>query len=183
MTSLQAAAFSRTPFTIEVRGVRLSWPYANAETWLARMADAQWATEILSSMDAVSYDAMLEALLTEQLVRDDLRQVLNQAMGAAGGRPWWEVQRLTGGVLAQDGKLMGRLALAGVQPATMSLAVYLAAAWAAITQGLTGADLMKAEAELMAPPPEITLEEARGLEMSTTQIVSTLRGLPGVSIG
>lgn len=159
MPDLRSAAFRTTPFTIEVKGVSLIFPSVPATAWLDVVSTDHYPTQTLGLMEWESHERFLDAIGSGRLDVSDLLRIAHKALAEAGGRPWWEVLRLTNSAFEQSGRLLGALLCSGVRPESMTLAAFCACVWATVTKGADATEMMKAESRLMVPPPNADLDE------------------------
>lgn len=159
MPDLRSAAFRTIPFTVHYKGTPFRFPPLPASEWIEAICDA--APAVLTLMETDSYDVFLDAIGDGSLVTSDLQGIANRAVAEAGGRPWWEVQRLIGSLLHPEsgGRLLGAVLATGVQPERVTLAAFCAVIWFTVTKGADATELMKAESKLSVPPSGIDLDE------------------------
>jgi hypothetical protein len=149
-----AACITPRPITLPVTDqLHVTIPALWADRWLPAVAGSyipDVLPDLLLEEDQV---AVARALATRKATVDDLRRAARQAVSAAGARPWWEVNRLAG--LADDdtGEVMGRLLLAGIDPARTTLAGWCAALYAHSVQHLDKTDRMRFDVHLGVVPP------------------------------
>lgn len=184
MADLASAAFRTGPLEIDHREVRYVFPHRSAAEWMALVSEQTWPFDLVQSMEFESYERMLDAAETGQFEAADVLPLARAVLAAAGGRPWWEVQRLCNVAVSGDGRLLGALVLHGADPARLSLAAFCAAVWARLTENQDATGIMKAEAELQIPPPEVTAQEMAAAEQrSMADLVQAARSMPGVRTG
>lgn len=147
------------------------------------MSAPNWALVIAQSMDATSYETFLDEVESGRVDVTDVPRIARAAEAEAGGRPWWEVERLAGALYEENGRLLGELTLSGVNPEEMTLAVFLSAVWARLLKGSDTMQAMKLESQLTVPPADVDLSEMPSTEESTSDIVNRLRNMPGISVG
>jgi hypothetical protein len=182
---LRTAAFRTEPFTITYNGQALTFRHEPASVWLDVQSRASWVYAICQLADVASYERMLDAVSDGVLRTDDMPRIARAALAEAGGRAWWEVERLISVVYGDGdgGRLLGALVLAGVDPTRITLAAFCSAVWARLTQGADTMQTMKLESQLTIPPAEASEEEVTASEEGFGDPVARLRQLPGVSIG
>lgn len=158
MPDLRSAAFRTTPFSITHKEVILRFPPLPASVWIEAIGNGPVA---LVQLMGDGYDDFLDAIGNGSLVTADIPHIANRAVAEAGGRPWWEVQRLIGSLLHPEsgGRLLGAVLATGVQPERVTLAAFCAVIWSTVTKGADATELMKAESKLSVPPPGIDLDE------------------------
>lgn len=184
MADLASAAFRAGPLEIVHREVRYVFPHRSAAEWMTLVSEQTWPFDLVQSMEFESYERMLDAAESGAFETADILPLARAVLAAAGGRPWWEVQRLCNVAVAGDGRLLGALVLNGADPARLSLAAFCAAVWARLTENLDATGMMKAEAELQIPPPEVTAAEMAAAEQrSMADLVQAARSMPGVRTG
>jgi hypothetical protein len=161
-----------------------TFPHRSAAAWMDVMSRSTWPVEVVQAMDADSYSELLDHAEAGQFVPDDIVALARAALAEAGGRPWWQVQRLCNVATAGDGRLLGALVLGGASPERLSLAAFCSAVWAKLTEHADAVGMMKAEAELAVPPPEVTAAELEAADQaSMTDLVQAARSMPGVRTG
>ena len=179
MPNLAAAAFRTT--TSPVRGY--DFPRLSAAEWCELLSANTWPVRLVQLMDAEPYEKMLAAIEDEELDKEGLIALARAALADAAGRPWWEAERLVTSCFNEGGRLLGMLLLAGVRPETLTLAAFCCAVWAQITKGADATQLMKAQSELLIPPPDVPLEDLEDSGDDMAVMVASLRNMPGARIG
>lgn len=176
MADFAPAAFRRGPFTVEADGLTYTFPALSAAEWLDTLAYTSWPAAVLHRVPDAQYEAFLAI---PDLDKSHLLRMAHAVLEGAGGRPWWQVERVAHAVLGAP-NLLGGVLLRGVDPERMTLAAFVSAVWVLLTQ--SGDDMQRAqmEMELTAPPPE-ALEEQGPQEMSMDDMVAMMRGVPGMS--
>lgn len=174
------AAFRTQPFLI---GTHV-FPVLSAETWLGIMSSDRWIVDTVSSLAPVSYDSFLDGVESGETSREQVVSLARSALAQSAGRPWWEAERLVGACFNDSGRLIGTILNGGVDPSRMTLAVFLACVWAALTKGADAERLISLEASLLVPPPDATPEERAGLDDDDMYaMVDRMRAMPGVRTG
>lgn len=177
MPDLRSAAFRTTPFTVTYKGVVLRFPPLSAAEWIDALG-----SDVLGLTD--DYDALLDAVGAGTITRQDLPRIANRAVAEAGGRPWWETQRLIAALLSQEsgGRLLGAVLATGVQPERVTLAAFCSVIWSVITKGADPTELMKAESRLQVPPPDAELDEIPE-DDDFGAITRRMQNMPGMRVG
>lgn len=184
MSTLGEAAFRTRPFTVQRAGLDLVFTHRPASEWIADLVTDHYPVRILQSMEARSYEQMMDAAEAGRITRDDLVPLAHQALAEAGGRVWWETANLVGAVVREPtGRLLGELVLAGVRPETMTLAAYCAAVWARLVQNADATQLMKLEAQLTMPPAGVPLDEMPDDTDDFAATAQRLQNMPGIRTG
>jgi len=182
VADLGPAVFRDGPFSVTVAEHHYLFRHEPAATWARALFASSWILQVLHLMDPESYEEMLDRIQEGSVSQEHVRRIAHAALADAGGRPWWEVERLVRACGSNDGRLLGRVVLAGVDPARVTLAAFCAAVWAAATEGAGPEDMLKMESMLTVPPPDALAEEAVPVE-NPDEVVARLRQLPGVRLG
>lgn len=182
VSPLRAALFPEE-IPVEVAGVTLVIPAVPASVWLRALVsphvEAAVLPGMLSDRDATVLTDMLES---GRATLVDLNHAAYRAIGQASGTDWWVALRLAGAADHRDGNVLGELTLHGVDPASMPLGRWCAAAYSLMVRNMGESDLIKFQAKLFLVPslPGLEIEEAT---MDDSQVMAMLASLPGVSIG
>lgn len=181
MADLRSAAFRTDPFS--VRGY--TWPHLNAARWLDLLSTGAWPVRLIQAMDGEAHERLLADVESGALaVPDGLLPLAREVLSEAAGRPWWEVETLVSTCYGGDGRVLGMVLLSGIDPGSVTLASFCCAVWAQVTKGADGIELMKAEAQLKVPPPEVTAEELEQQpEEDMAAMVERMRAMSGARIG
>lgn len=185
MAEFRTAAFRTEPFTLFVIAgpVTHSFPALTAREWLEILGSRNWVAATLAMLPQEDYERFLDGVEVARFGRADVIALAHSALAQSAGRPWWEAERLTGACFNDNGRLLGTLIGNGTDPSRMTLAVFLACVWAALTKGADATDIAKLESELLPPPPEATQEERAELEDDLFGMVERMRAMPGVRTG
>lgn len=183
MADLARAAFARGPLTVSVAGADFTFPYMSAGVWLDMMTDPDWVIRVLRSMTPDTYERLMGQLETGRFGRDDLVRVVRAALAEAGGRDWWELERLISALNTADGRTLGAIMAGGADPDRMSLAAFCAVIWRTLTKGAEQTDLMRLETEMSVPPAEAVAAGDVSDEIDLQATVQQLRNMPGVRVG
>lgn len=184
MPDLRSAAFRTEPFRITYQGLELAFRYEPAAVWMDALNKRSWVYHVLQFQDTDTHERMLDAIGQGEMSEADLPRIARAALAEAGGRAWWEIDRLTQVVYSDGGRLLGSLVLAGVDPMRITLAAWCAAVWARLVQGADTQQTMKIESQLVVPPPEATEDELAAADEAFGNVdVARLRQMPGISIG
>lgn len=188
MADFRTAAFRTERFTVSL-GAGMSqreFPFRvlPAQEWLEIFGSNSWITAVINTIPAGSFEEFLDAVEREELWSADVTAFAHSALAQSAGRPWWEAERLVGACFHDGGRLLGTLLGNGTDPSRMTLAVFLACVWAALTKNADAEGLLKLEAALLVPPPDATDEERAGLDDEDMHgMVDRLRAMPGVRTG
>lgn len=163
---------------MESGGFVCTFPALTAAQWLELLAEGNWPVRVLHRIPDDQYDAFLSL---PDLDRARLMRLSRLILETAGGRRWWEVQRVAESVISSP-QVLGAVLLRGVDPERMTLAAFVCVVWALLTQ--SGDDMQRAQAEmeLTMPPPE-ALEDEPEPVYEMQDLVTRMRSLPGVSVG
>lgn len=176
MSDALRAAFSRGPVTVDVDGIRFSFPHATASEWVTCLASAHWHADLFRRADPASYEAFLDRAEEGRAGARELSAVAHAALTAAAGRPWWEAERLV--YVLADPSLLGAVLRTGADPDRLTLAGFLAVVYSVLVTGQDTAGRMKIDSELSVPPPEAAGEGDDDL----SSVVASLRSMPGVRV-
>jgi hypothetical protein len=96
-----------------------------------------------------------------QVDADEMRAAARQLIAEAGGRDWWEVERLVVACLDDEIRdvVFGEMALRSIDLDEVSLAGFLSAVVSLARRNSTPEQWIKFEAELTAPPSEVGIDE------------------------
>jgi hypothetical protein len=170
------AAIRRTPTTVEVAGHPVTVPYRTAGDWLVALADSRPSLALMRVADEPS-----RAWLIKQLARGvldaDAAAASYEALAQAGGRPWWETQRLL--VLGAEPSVLGHLVLAGVDPWERSVGEWCAAVYTLMTRNAKPEDAFKIDSQLAAPPPGF--EDEWDDDADFEAMATAARNMPGMT--
>lgn len=180
MADLRSAAFRSHPFRVGVRGVELEFPPLPAARWLGAIPYGAHAVLHLSG----SVDAVIDALQDGEMELEDVKRLINLAIGEAAGRPYWEAERLIGSVFndTDRGRVLGEMTLAGVDPERITLAAFCSAVWSLLIRNADSTQRLTMEAELSIPPDDAEAEDF-GPEEDFAAMTQRMRAMPGVSVG
>jgi hypothetical protein len=181
VASLATAAFRSEPFQVRVGEHTLWFPHLTADYWVRALSPGSSLLNIVQLMSPEEYDRFLDLLLSGDISAADVPRIANRAVSEAGGRPYWESQRLVSSVFEPTGRVLGSLMLHGVHPETMTLAAYCSAIWALLTRNADTTEMMKAEAQLSVPPPDADPEDLP--DDGFDAALARARSAPGVRIG
>lgn len=105
-----------------------------------------------------------ELLLADGIARDDYLQIVYDTIAAASGRYWWVAMRLIG--IATDPQhgdfIRGNLVLHHIDARELSLAAWLDALYAIVTQRMDANAAAKFDNLLNQPPPNSKAKLSRG---------------------
>lgn len=183
MADFGSAVFRTTPFPVRAREHEFLFPCRSAREWLEMLGSDNWIVAAVGSLGNDDHERLLDLIESGELGEADVRALAHAALAGAGGRPWWEAQRLAAACMSDGGRLLGAVLTGGVDPSRLTLAAFLACVWATLTKGADAQQIVKLEAELVIPPPEATPEEREELDDDMGSMVERLRSMPGVSIG
>lgn len=179
MSDFGAAAFRSTPYTVHVDDAEYVFHPVPAARWLDALGAPGWPLTVTSNFtEGMSYTRLYDALSEDRLPEDHVLRTARAALAEAAGRPWWEAERLASMALRPE--FLGHLLMRGADPATMTLAAFLALVHATVMQAQDRMGQMKFDAEISMPPPE-ALDEVPEEDVSVT--VERMRAIAGVRVG
>jgi hypothetical protein len=153
------------PVDVELLGQTVQIPALPAADWLAvltvRPIDLE---DIFPGMAPGGYELVDELLYSGELDLDGLYRIVLEIVGTVTGRPWWISMRLINSALQNWGLIGSKLAMAGVDAATMSLGAWIDAVFMIIVEGTPEDQLTMFFSKLEFPPPgfepkeEITMD-------------------------
>jgi hypothetical protein len=155
----------------------------DAAVWCELLSANTWPVRLIQLMEPEPYEKVLAVIESEELDKEGLIALARATLADAAGRPWWEAERLVSACFNEGGRLLGMLLLAGVRPEKLTLAAFCCAVWAQITKGADATQLMKAQSELLIPPPDVPLEDLEDSGDDMAAMVASLRNMPGARIG
>jgi hypothetical protein len=179
VADFSAAVFRQGPFTVTVDDHSYTFPSLTADKWLDVLAHPAWHVAVFRLCDDDAREAFTDRVEQGDADELELKRIVHAALAEAGGRTWWEVTRLSGIVLAQP-TVIGSLFMRGARPDVCTLAAFLAAVWALVTQNGSDTERTQREMELTMPPPEALAEEEPE-PISMDDLVARMRAAPGVS--
>lgn len=114
----------------------------DASCWLGSMTKSE-CIRIIEVVDGESKKLILDELINEKVNLDELTELWRSTLEGVSGRKWFVAENLTLSILGSWSKgIGGRMALAGIDPFTVSFSTWLDAA-ASITCDLVGQDNFK----------------------------------------
>lgn len=157
------AALAPGPIDIQLGEYEYTIPPRPAADWIEAIASGDLLDVVPGLLDEADRDDVQLEYMLAHLDLDDIVRVAREAIQEAGGRYWWEVQRLVVSATHRDLWIsaFGRLIAAGFDFEKRSLGAFVAALYT-ITIDLFGADDTKRqqfEAELTMPPEGVDLED------------------------
>lgn len=175
-SSLRASA-------IGVEALSRTWviPALPARDWIEAVAAVRCPWSIFPGLlTSADMDQALDPILDGSADDFEMRVAGFEAIHLASGRPWWEAMRLVR--MADDdlGDMVGRLAVAGIDPGTVPFALWCAAVYHLATKGADQKELLKFNNRLQAPPSMPEAFEASDQD-DFAAMVEMARSLPGMS--
>lgn len=176
-----AAAFG-PPAKFEVDGATFELRPATAAEWVTAMYSDHYPVTVAPGMLQDPAEEVISDRLMSRRGADGkwIARVARRALQHAGGRAWWETQRLVGALSAP--RILGALMLRGVDPHRMNLPQLTAAVYALLSENRDEKGMFMLDAQLVAPPVDADLDDLQD-EDDFAAIARQLQGMPGVSIG
>jgi len=169
--------------SVPLGGFSFTIPSLPAAQWITAISDTHMEMAVLPGLLPPREAWRLEEMLMDEHVSNQqLNLSVYRAISDASGRDWWQTLRLVGAAADETGRILGELELRGVDPHAMTLARWVSAVYALLTQNMDEKELFKFSANLMLVPG------IEGLEIEdrpddAAQVMAMLRTMPGVSIG
>lgn len=144
--------YDRGPHTISAGPVPLVVDYRPAVVWIPALVGSRLEPVFQDALTVRSREELAVALTLGTVTTADLAQASKDLIrDASGWNEWWAAVRLA--VVSCDRTVAGHLALAGVDPGSVSLAQWLAAVYTLHTRNSKPEDEFKFTAALVTPPP------------------------------
>lgn len=146
-----------------------------AADWMT--AIARGAGAILPGMlDAEDRAELLRELLRGAVTRDDIAEAVHDVLEAAGGRRWWEVERLISSVMHSEHwpTIHGELLLRGVDLEKISLGAAWNAFYTLIMRSTEEGKRAGVQFEISKPPPGVGVDELYDEEEAQDAFLSML---------
>lgn len=156
------ASVRSAPVQVEIAG----WEYV-----IEPLPAARWIEAVLSSDWAAIFPGLLcdceleqdvwRLVMSSKAGRSDLEAAAKGALAAAGGRPWWEVERLVAAATSERtcSVVLGALVRAGFDFTARPFGAFLDAVYSFAIDGCTEDQRIKLDMELKTPPPGVTADE------------------------
>jgi hypothetical protein len=164
--------------------VNLEMAPLTAARWLEVILDpeASWSGLLEIALDPGQVKTIASGLANGTLSGEDVAEIHGLLLSIAAGRPWWEVVNIVAVSEEAWGAIGGEMALHGVLPSQVTLAVWLDAAWTLLRRAAAA----NGQQELSRLVHAIRQKPAResGADMDEAEFLAAageLRGsLPGV---
>lgn len=150
-------------------------PARPASEWM--VAIAQGAGAILPGMlDPEDRSFLLRDLLRGRVTREEIAEAVHDVLETAGGRRWWEVERLISSVMQSEHwpTMHGELLLRGVDLDRLTLGAAWNAIYALILRSTEESKRTRFEHEVSKPPPGISADELYDVEEAEDAFMSVL---------
>lgn len=169
--------YSREPIRLGVGRRSYSVPFRPAAEWVEAVAAAEGgpAGVLLAVVDQPTQSEIYESLLTGSLSSEELAQAAYDVLSEASPFKWWETCRLL--YASRQRQVMGRLALAGLDPWSMPVGVWCTAVYACMTENADDVGKFKFDAQLNNPPDGVE-DDDWGDDFET--MVAQARQMPGM---
>lgn len=157
------AAFAPAPVDIQLGEWEYTIPALPASEWIEAIASRDLTRIVPGLLAPADRDDVEMEYMQTHLDPEDIARVAREAIQEAGGRHWWEVQRLIDSSTHRDlwTLAFGRLILAGFDFEHRSLGAFIAALYT-VTHDLFGNDDTRRtqfETELAMPPEGVDLDD------------------------
>lgn len=158
------ASLAPSPVEVEITGHEFVIPAAPAAVWLRIFLDDRPNVDmILPGMAGrecrtVIYRGLMNRTFTVKEWQDMICEVIE----VVSGRRWWQAMNFINGMKDPDNwqSIFGHLTLRGVDVNTVSLAAWLDAAYALVTESMSKEDRIKFELAIDTVPDGVSPEEA-----------------------
>lgn len=141
---------------VEVGEYVYTVPALSAAEWIEVMASGGPAAIIPGLLPPADRFELLRDFLAGRCTAKDMLDAAHQVLAMAGGRRWWEVERLVTSSTQSDAwpSIHGQLVLKGVDLDRLTLAGFCNAVWVLALQGCKKeSDRQALEWEITKPPP------------------------------
>jgi hypothetical protein len=166
--------FRRESIPVEVGGNRVVVPYRCADEWLSTLNGNPISTLLALVRETTSED-LISGLAAGEITPEQLAKASYSLFEQACPYKWWESYRLLLTSTSRD--TVGRMALAGLDPAKMSVGVWCCATYAILTKGADQKERFKFDGQLSIPPEGI---EDDWEDDSFNTMVQQARTMPGM---
>lgn len=154
MKRLERTPYDRGPHTIGAGPLSLTLGFRPAGVWIPALVAPRLDPVFPDALEPGSREDLAVALATGSVTTADLNTAIRNLISEASGwREWWAAIRLA--AVSTSRETSGHLALAGLDPQSVSLAEWLNAVYVLHTRHAKPEDVFKFEASLIAPPPGI----------------------------
>lgn len=145
-------------FPVEVQLGRVTYriPALPAGRWIVAILDDEVLPGLLVGQGA---EFVTQELVDGKVDDEELKASSRDALEAAAGRPWWEVQRCVAIFREQPDLVGGELLLRGFDFETWSLGAFCAALYALCVRGLDKKERLKFDSAFHAQPAEALRED------------------------
>ena len=174
---------SRTPFsddalTVDLGGERVAIPHRNAVEWINAIHGPQSVAGLVVILAReTSRELILDALSTGDLENEQLSKASYDLLKmAAPFYSWWVTAKLL--ILSGKPEVLGRTVLAGMDPWSLTVAQWVTAIYALLTEHADEKGRFKFDAMLQTPPAGI--EDDDWGDESFDAMVAQARRMPGM---
>jgi len=150
-------------------------PYRSAAEWIETLDGGPMRT-LIGLARETSSEYLLESMAAGLCTSEELASAAYDLYQQAIPFKWWEGYRLLA-VSAQK-EVMGRIALAGLDPYDMTAGVWCCAVYSLLTKDAEAKDKFKFDAQLSTPPDGI--EDDDWGDNSFDTMVAQARAMPGM---
>jgi hypothetical protein len=138
---------------VELGGQTFMVPARPAADWFLAILDEDVPLPLIPGMmDGDAEERVTDLLLDGAVTAEDIATRSRELLTAAGGRPWWEVDRLIRSSGAQWHIIGGELTRLGVDLEKVSLAAALNAIYVVCTRTMDEKERNKFDIDLRMPP-------------------------------
>ena len=152
------------PAIVLVGAVEVEIPPATADVWLDAMTAPNPVSAVIPGMlTAAGQETIVLGLLYRKVTAGDIERAVQEAFSMAGGRPWWEVARLSAHSVGPV--LFPALLLEGLRPERVTLAAWIEAAYMVLTRYRDDQERAKIDFDLKIPPGGLAaVDEMQGFD-------------------
>src|SRR6478609_563710 len=143
--------YSRAPLHIELGAVSVEVAYAPSAVWAGALSSGHGPVTLLTALtDAAAGDRILHGLVDGSLHLRDVQEAAYALLAEATPYSWWKAARLL--TTAGTDVMVGNLALAGVDPWSVSASQLACTVYVLMTRNLDVSKKFQMDAELDNPP-------------------------------
>lgn len=174
---MNSSPYARDPLSVELNGAYIRVPYRSAAEWVSAILDSTGPSAVLSGLaGGQTRELLLDGLASGETTSDALAQASYSLFReAAPAWSWWETYRLLH--VSADKLIAGRLALAGMDPWSLTVAQWVSGVYVVIQEDQDQKDQFRFDASLSAAPEGV--EDDDWGDMSFDQMVASARSTPG----
>jgi hypothetical protein len=166
--------WSRGAITLDLAGYDVVVPYRSADVWLESLTGNPVNT-LLALVRETTAEILMSELASGEMTGEELAKASYSLFEQAIPFKWWEGYRLL--MLSTTREVVGGMTLAGVDPAKISVGVWVSAVYAMLTQNADSKAKGKFDMQLSIPPEGI---EDDGDDDIFNTMVQQARTMPGM---